>query len=490
MNTAAFTLTLVVDGVDVETVSGSDFSAIGSIMERRYRAEAAGKVATISQRPIAVEAPTLDLSVEEDTEDEPTVHDAPRATVAPVSFAGLRSPTWDAALATPTPVSRSHGDTVFSPLAAQRIADQERIARAAGFVLPAPVFAPGTRVVSVGEDNFAAERAAVASLPTFDSARRALDARIIGEDREDIVATAGDMYMDAAGRLVVNNVAHKLQRDAFAALAVRSGFGCGVQYLTQRCDAARRADNVNADLASADPKLGFKLRTRRTPDGDRSIYAVLSPQYAAVDAPAVLAAAAAAVGDARAEIVYDGASTRATCLWMPDTVIDLAAGDIFKAGIRISTDDTGRGRIRVEAVLFRNLCLNLIIIGEASKTTLDQVHRGDCGDITERIRAAAAAATAAIDPFLDMWGEARRTKVADPVAALHDLVCGVLAPPTKGQREGALAALKAAFAVEPGNSVADLVNAVTRAAHESVDLEADYRDFLERRAASLVLVPR
>lgn len=490
MNTASFTLTLVINGLDVETVNGTDGDAVAAIMRRRYLAESEGKTATIAQRDVAPVAT-------EDDEEEPTVHDvrspvAPTpATLAPVSLAGLRAPTGWESTETPTPVSRSHGDTTYSPIAAKRIAEQARIAAASGFSLPDPLFAPGTRVISVGEDNFAAERAAVAELPTFDSARRALTSRIANEDRKDLVVTHADLAMYHDGSILVNGVQHSIQKDAFSAFATRAGFGCGTQYLVQRCDPARRAYNVNQEIWTLDPALGFKLRTRRTANGERSIYAVTSPQYAAVDAPEVLAAAAAAIGDANAEITYDGSSTRATCLWMPDTVIDLAAGDIFKAGIRISTDDTGRGRIRVEAVLFRNLCLNLIIIGEASKTTLDQVHRGDTGDIVSRIKAAAESAAKCIDPFLDMWGKARKVRVEDPIEALRSLVYGgALAPATKGEREGALAALTAAFAVEPGNTLADLVNAATRAAHESTDLEADYRDFLERRAASLVLVPR
>ena len=50
-------------------------------------------------------------------------------------------------------------------------------------------------------------------------------------------------------------------------------------------------------------------------------------------------------------MLYDGTGGRATALWMPDQVVDLAAGDLFKVGVRIQTDDTGRGRIRVAGVV-------------------------------------------------------------------------------------------------------------------------------------------
>lgn len=57
-------------------------------------------------------------------------------------------------------------------------------------------------------------------------------------------------------------------------------------------------------------------------------------------------------------MLYDGTGGRATALWMPDQVVDLVAGDLFKVGVRIQTDDTGRGRIRVAGVVWRNRCLN------------------------------------------------------------------------------------------------------------------------------------
>ena len=107
---------------------------------------------------------------------------------------------------------------------------------------------------------------------------------------------------------------------------------------------------------------------------------------------------------------------------MPDLVADLACGDIFKAGVRVRTDDTGGGRIVVEAVLFRNRCLNLIIIGEAGVPALQQVHRGDLGDIEGRIAVAVREARELIAPFLESWGKARQAKVSDPMETLRRLV--------------------------------------------------------------------
>jgi hypothetical protein len=46
------------------------------------------------------------------------------------------------------------------------------------------------------------------------------------------------------------------------------------------------------------------------------------------------------------------------------------AGEIFKAGVAITTADDGTGAIRIAAQVCRNLCKNLIIIDRASQTSV------------------------------------------------------------------------------------------------------------------------
>ena len=44
------------------------------------------------------------------------------------------------------------------------------------------------------------------------------------------------------------------------------------------------------------------------------------------------------------------------------------AGEIFKAGVSITTADDGTGAIRIAAQLWRNLCRNLIIVDRSEQT--------------------------------------------------------------------------------------------------------------------------
>lgn len=263
----------------------------------------------------------------------------------------------------------------------------------------------------------------------------------------------------------------------------------GARYLAEKCDGELRAENVNRQLRKAANRT-LTLRTRAGEEDQRTVFATVTPAYAPVDTDSVLGAVTPSLTDARTEIVYDGTGVKATALWMPDQVVDLAAGDIFKAGIRVETDDTGRGRIRITAVVFRNRCLNLLIIGEGTIETLSAVHKGSAEAILSRLPQGVEQARAKIGEFLAAWGYARTVKV-EPLALIRQWVeekkVGSVSPK---ERDAVVAAIVAAFHREPGDTLADAVNAVSRAAHETPTWSMDFRAELERQAARLVLVPR
>lgn len=376
-----------------------------------------------------------------------------------------------------------------SVVAAQRIRLQEEWCAKAGFALAPPIYAPGTRVLPVGDRNFRVERGRVEALPLFGDAASAVASEIRMEDRRDRPVRMRDLAMTERGTLLVDGDEHGLDVGAFYQLAQHAGFGMGARYLAERCDGALRATNVNEQLGGA-ANRALSLRTRSGPDGLRAAFATVTPAYAPVDTDRVLAAAAPHLADARTELVYDGAGARATALWMPDVVADLAAGDVFKAGVRIETDDTGRGRIRVSAVVFRNRCLNLLIIGEGTVETVSAVHKGRPDTILARVEAGIAAARGRVADFLGAWGRARSTLV-DAEALVRDWVEEKrLLPRGERDRDAVVESLLSAWRKEPGNTLADASNALSRAAHENPLWGMDFREELERQAARMVLVPR
>lgn len=376
----------------------------------------------------------------------------------------------------------------LSTIAKNRIARQEGWLTAAGFSVPPPIFAPGTRVLPLGDRNFEIERQRVENLPTFREATDRLSARIHAEDRVDIEVDLREARMDDTGALVVHGVSYALTEEAFVQLAQRAGFGTGVRYLTDMCDGDLRAHNVNEQLLT---RINRKvvLRTRNHTSNKREVYAVVTPTYAAADGHEVTQAVATELAQARTELVYDGRGVKATALFLPDRIVDLAAGDIFKAGVRISTDDTGKGRVRIAAVLWRNRCLNLLVIAEGEVETAAQVHRGEKERILAVVRQGVQDAEAKIGAFLDAWGVARRTRVDVPTLLrlwVDDPSFELPRRKSPEERDRVVEALLSAWRVEPGDTLADAANALTRAAH-TTSWSDDYRGFLERRAATLIL---
>lgn len=481
-----------------------------SLMGAYWTAKNSGDTTAKMER---VTLPGIDTDTDadpvDDDGDEPTVQiPAGRNPLAGLPATGAKTPHYavDTRVDVKEPTATGAGSVSFtgasgtvSHVAVQRIALQDEWAANAGFALPPPVYAAGTRCVDLGAQNFRAIRQSVDSMPTFAVAARMVADAIKAEDREDVVCHARDVRMTDDGR--IDTDPHRTTRhnrllidfDAFRAFCHRTGNGAGATYLGD-VPAQRRAMNVNADLAGAD--ASYMFRTRIGASGAREIFATLSPGYGVFDADSVMALAAPHLQDTRAEVVYDGARLKATALWMPDHVVDLAAGDVFKAGVRITTSDVGGGSIKVDAVLWRNRCLNLIIVGSADVTTCRRVHKGEGRDIASDVDAGIRQARELIAPFLQSWGAARAATIAESEeqmkarieAIVNESRGGVKA--TKAERETAIPAILNAWRAEPGFTVADLANALTRAAHESEDFVADYRSHLERRAGQLVLVGR
>ncbi len=289
------------------------------------------------------------------------------------------------------------------------------------------------------------------------------------------------------GRLRFDDEDVGIEPAAFQQLCQLAGFGSGVRYLSDACDPGLRATNVNRQL-SRGTERPIVFRTRVTGDGRRSVYATVTPKYQPVDTDVVLREVASELAESRVEMLYDGSGVRATALFMPDQVVDLAAGDIFKVGVRLETDDTGRGRVRVTAVVWRNLCLNLIVLGVGTVETFSAVHRGDRQGIFDRLRDGVGRARSAVGDFLEAWGHARCVEVDVPATVrkwIEDKRLGAI--PVKDV-DRAVKEVLGSWSREPGTTLADAVNAVTRSAHESHWWSRDLRQELEERAARLVLV--
>jgi hypothetical protein len=227
-----------------------------------------------------------------------------------------------------------------------------------------------------------------------------------------------------------------------------------------------------------------RFRTRVREGRPRALFAVVGDRYRVYDVDRVVSdfehAFGSHAGDlmklARGPAVYNPETTRmsSTLLWHADQIVNLAAGDVFKAGLKISAGDTANASVRIDLVLWRNLCLNMMIIGTAQTNLLAQRHQGSMERIRHAVEHALRRAEALLEGFARDWNLLRRTRFTQvafggakrvSVPAILKVIAedGSL-DGLRGER--VLAGLHAAWEKEPGETLADVVNAVTRFAHE------------------------
>lgn len=478
-------LVLTVDGV--ETVMGAQ-----AAMAAHYAAIAAGKVASL--RP--VNAPVVAAPLP----STPTAVSVAVSSI-PCDDTACDLDRWSDPDQDEPATVQSRGETV-SRVAHDRVMAQAQMLRDAGFTgdivdVDTLIYAPGHRVNETGDANFAKFRRNIARLPGPQVAAQRLTARIQAEQRADVEYDARDLTVSAQDGYTLN-VGPTLTSRAFDQIGALCKFGPGTTYLQTLCTAEQRAHNANIHLGSLEKERPVVLRTRNDGEGGREVYATVTPSYTRLDADKVFAGVveAGVLDDTKIELTYTNARVRATALFMPDHVVDLACGDVFKIGVRFSTSDAADGKYKVSVVAFRNACENLIIITESEVVTMSRVHRGqmDLEELVQAICAAIGEAFQKAEPFLASWKQSREYKITDAHAALAALVENrdiVLTGMRSGaQREQLVSALCTAFDAEPGDSAADLANAITRAAHERTDLfSLDLREELEKQASALILLP-
>jgi hypothetical protein len=413
----------------------------------------------------------------------------------------------------PTPVDAT--DTIYARATrVARIESDAAAAVAAGFTLADPLYALGRKVNDLGVANAQASRVAYDAKPTVVEAAATFIDRVAAERRKDATVRVRDLGMSDAGDLVVPTEARGivglgLGESAFESLVARTGIG-GAGYL-KSCWPALRSLNVNLwtqriaqreDAARAawtdagrkgpEPKpASVVLRCRSTAERTRAVYAIVSTQYRALDCDVIARAiAAVAPPDARGSIVYDGQRTRFEVLFHSDVAADdYGCGEIFRAGVIVTTNDVGDGSIRVSAMVERNLCLNLIVLDTSEQQVAGIRHVG--AELESKFNAAFADALDKLHDFRDAWGYARADQVATPAAmasgedlstlTAREVLAGIAwaqmrreLVPVRGRKPEVLRDVLRAYDREAVKTDVlartDVVNAWTRYAHETASL--------------------
>lgn len=396
---------------------------------------------------------------------------------------------------------------------AKTIAAQEAAMRAQGWSLPRAHYAAGTRLLQMGVNAYKAKHRQWAKRPDAVDAMEEVAAHIESEQRSDFVVRLGDLHMDADGCLGrKGGPARQIEWTAWDRVyGALQGVGVlpdGFKLLRELTPTTRAAV-FNERIQAMNPDKEVKLGLRKGANDQWSIFRVVSPRYPTDgQAPVILRALAKQLRgkDFRGEVIYDPGTTsvRFNMAHMADPVeLDPAVGDVFRAGVKGSTNDAGMGRFRITPFAGRIVCINCTVM-DGYAPGYSRIHRGS---MAEAMQAASEVAQKAVDVlpvFAADWSRARQTSVADvewrklgvgkkAAAEARESVPGALEAMVRaGQigsgthRDALVQHMLNAHKVERGTgTVADLLNAVTRAAHESMMADIQ-RDLLERQAGALL----
>lgn len=419
---------------------------------------------------------------------------------------------------------------------AVRATRDEELATKAGFAVAPPIYTIGTAVNSLGVENAIESRRTHEQKPTVGEYCDSFIAKIQAEDRKDFLLSKRDVRLSKIGRLVSGEDRLWLNRDAFNSLVTRMGMG-GAEYLS-KCEPELRAININQwalrlgkeedtaleEFKKCPPKRGrgrkksfkndvFNFRTRvnaSIEDGTREVFGVVTDSYTPFDVDKVAQALKlASPSDARGTVTYDGGDARFEVLFHSDVAAnEYVAGEIFKAGVVIKTADDGTGGLNVWACVWRNLCLNLIIIDEAKIPTARIRHIGDVNKLAAKFQEGFKDALKRIVDFRAAWGYAvtenviersQVTTTQDIPMKIEDALPGFfnaiierdMVSVAGYRRKEAVASLVRAYEKDPANNPnmvtrAALVNAFTRFAHEDPQASPWAQDNIQAAAGAML----
>lgn len=391
---------------------------------------------------------------------------------------------------------------------AARATADEKIAKGLGFNPAPPVYAIGTVVNSTGVANFRQSRGDWQNSPSLPDLARSFTDKIANELRVDRVVSAPHMRMTDTGRLQADGYQFGVTERALDGLATHVTPG-GASYL-KACPIDLRAANLNHWLGEANVRdaraskavgaevykpRDLTLRTRNRGNG-AEVWAVCGPKYAPFNVDRVAREAAAGIGgDARGTLKYDGYKMTLDAVFHSNIAPEKAvAGEFFKGCVRIQAADDGSGSVKVKLGLWRNLCRNLIIVDFDTVLIGSRRHVG-AATIEEDVRALMASANERMALVVGKWSEAStedvlaRYDLQDVDQVFRGLVLNDCVKATGVKADEMVKRLHTAWEREPGYSKTAILNAITRAAHESEWNSWSDSEDLESAAGELLYQP-
>lgn len=323
------------------------------------------------------------------------------------------------------------------------VADYEALV-GAGFSPAQTAFERGLRVVGLGVQNATSARNEFDNMELVTDYCGDFKKRIVDENRRTEIVTLNDLRLLKNGDLrLPDGTRITLDTHSFGQLCRRAGpeLGSGVNYLQQcwpnlrsrdvnnwlkyyqdreqarQCEYDKQADGISEKRARKlygkrpeETTAKLLLRDNENHQSGTEMYGLVSEKYAndfGVDTIAEGIMRTKGVQNARGMVRYDGRRAQFQVLYHTTTKPEhFVAGEFFRVGIQIKTDDTGSGSCQVDAVAFQNLCLNLIIIDRAITRIANIKHIGDPVVLAKKFEEAMAKAMKSLDHFVKQWGYA------------------------------------------------------------------------------------
>lgn len=335
------------------------------------------------------------------------------------------------------------------------------------------------------------------ALPSARQSAADLASIIEQEERSEIKISTKDITLHDDMTFTFGETNHGISGCGFKTLARAIGPQGATSYLAG-VTPELRAHNLRELLKNPRP---LKVRTRNAANAGREIFAITDAHYPDVYANAVLRRIAAkAPTDARAEWTYDANTTRVSFKELMRAEINLdsfkhSSEDVFQIGRAWGIRDDGASSVSMNLLTFRQLCANMTIL--AADTYLKRVrHRGEGEAILGRIDNLFSQTSGFTKLFSEKWAGARATKWnANPtldaaITAYGMLIAKRIVRPI-GDRDLFAAHLATNWLEEPGDSVADLVNGITRYARSmSITNSHSFGSSeLEQSAGKLLTLP-
>jgi hypothetical protein len=359
-------------------------------------------------------------------------------------------------------------------------------------------FADGQKLADVGHDNLKRDDAAYRAMPETEVSLARFKATIEREGRRDVMRNLTEYRIDVNGNL---------SRTADAA----KGEGYSLEHVAWRqLQAIARGPNVNAGLASTKLPADRRIRTRECREGDRSIFAIVSPDqrkgYTVCDGNQVADLVQAGLSQAgmlrgsKAEVTYEQASTRYKIRTILQAPIDIPAfrgvGRVHQVFLDVQGGDDGNASVKGQLGIVRLRCMNASK-SEATGTTFDRVHRGDVNHIRNLVRQLCGKFGAVAKSMSDLWTKASANYYLDPEGgrlspeeAIKRLVLNGMVPTGERTPAEAIERYTSAWKAEEGvYSAAGIVMAIQRAAHEADWKSSWATDEIEDAASHMLYQP-